>query len=77
MHTGRQLQRCAASDASPITFQHCDGSSKCTPDAGSHVLILLHGVQLPLDKQRSIAEELDRTPGECVKKLEELRNKLL
>ena len=34
-------------------------------------------VQMPLDKQRSIAEQLDRTPGEVLKKLEDLRNKLL
>lgn len=33
--------------------------------------------QLPPEKQRSIAEELDRTPGEVLKKLEDIRNKLL
>jgi splicing factor 3B subunit 3 len=33
--------------------------------------------QLPADKQRSIAEELDRTPGEVLKKLEDIRNKIL
>lgn len=33
-------------------------------------------VQLSADKQRSIAEELDRTVGEVFKKLEDIRNKL-
>ncbi|KAK9814939.1 hypothetical protein WJX73_002520 [Symbiochloris irregularis] len=33
--------------------------------------------QVPLDKQKAMAEELDRTPGEVLKKLEDLRNKLL
>jgi len=32
---------------------------------------------LDLDKQKSIAEELDRTPSEVLKKLEDIRNKLL
>ena len=32
---------------------------------------------LPADKQRSIAAELDRTPGEVLKKLEDVRNKVL
>ena len=32
---------------------------------------------LPLEKQREIAEELDRTPNEVVKKLEDLRNRIL
>lgn len=34
-------------------------------------------LQLPAEKQRSIAEELDRSPGEVLKKLEDIRNKLL
>ena len=34
-------------------------------------------LQLTADKQRSIAEELDRTPGEVLKKLEDIRNKIL
>lgn len=32
---------------------------------------------LPLDLQRKIADELDRTPGEILKKLEEARNKII
>lgn len=32
---------------------------------------------LPASKQRAIAEELDRTPGEVLKKLEDIRNKIL
>jgi len=32
---------------------------------------------LPAAKQRSIAEELDRSPGEVLKKLEDIRNKIL
>ncbi|PPR91552.1 hypothetical protein GOBAR_AA29134 [Gossypium barbadense] len=32
---------------------------------------------LPLDLQRKIADELDRTPGEIMKKLEEIRNKII
>ena len=32
---------------------------------------------LPLEKQRSVAEELDRTPNEVVKKLEDMRNRIL
>ena len=38
---------------------------------------ILLPMQLPPEKQRSIAEELDRTPGEVLKKLEDIRNKLL
>ena len=33
--------------------------------------------QMPADKQRAVAEELERTPGEVLKKLEDLRNALL
>ncbi|KAK9824249.1 hypothetical protein WJX72_008915 [[Myrmecia] bisecta] len=33
--------------------------------------------QMAPEKQRSIAEELDRTPGEVLKKLEDIRNKIL
>ncbi|GFY82220.1 cleavage and polyadenylation specificity factor (CPSF) A subunit protein [Actinidia rufa] len=32
---------------------------------------------LPMDLQRKIADELDRTPGEILKKLEEVRNKII
>lgn len=32
---------------------------------------------LPLDLQRKIADELDRTPGEILKKLEDVRNKII
>lgn len=32
---------------------------------------------LPPEKQRTIAEELDRTPGEVLKKLEVIRNSIL
>ncbi|XP_057733272.1 spliceosome-associated protein 130 A [Arachis stenosperma] len=32
---------------------------------------------LPMDLQKKIAEELDRTPGEIMKKLEEIRNKII
>lgn len=32
---------------------------------------------LPMDKQRLIASELDRTPAEIIKKLEDMRNRLL
>lgn len=32
---------------------------------------------LPMDFQRKIADELDRTPGEILKKLEEVRNKII
>ncbi|CAK9160086.1 unnamed protein product [Ilex paraguariensis] len=32
---------------------------------------------LPLDLQRKIADELDRTPAEILKKLEEVRNKII
>ena len=34
-----------------------------------------HAAQLPADKQRAIADELDRTVGEVIKKLEDIRNK--
>jgi len=34
-------------------------------------------MSLPSDKQRGIASELDRTPAEIVKKLEDMRNRLL
>merc|ERR1711920_1089454 len=34
-------------------------------------------VLLPHDKQRLIASELDRTPAEIIKKLEDMRNRLL
>ena len=33
--------------------------------------------QLPSDKQRAIAEQLDRTPGEVLKKLEDIRNRVI
>lgn len=33
--------------------------------------------QLPSDKQRQVAEELDRTPGEVLKKLEDVRNRII
>jgi hypothetical protein len=32
---------------------------------------------LPADMQRKIADELDRTPGEILKKLEGIRNKII
>lgn len=32
---------------------------------------------LPLESQRKIADELDRTPAEILKKLEEVRNKIV
>jgi splicing factor 3B subunit 3 len=32
---------------------------------------------LPADMQRKIADELDRTPGEILKKLEDIRNKII
>lgn len=32
---------------------------------------------LPLDLQKKIAEELDRTPGEILKKLEDVRNRII
>ena len=34
-------------------------------------------LQAPAEKQQSIAEELDRTPGEVLKKLEDIRNRVL
>ena len=40
-------------------------------------LNVLPVAQLPADKQRSIAEELDRSSGEVMKKLEDIRNKIL
>ncbi|KFM25355.1 Splicing factor 3B subunit 3 [Auxenochlorella protothecoides] len=33
--------------------------------------------QLPIDKQRQIASELDRSPGEVLKKLEDVRNRII
>ncbi len=33
--------------------------------------------QLSADKQRAVATELDRTPGEVLKKLEDMRNKII
>ena len=33
--------------------------------------------QITMDKQQGIAEELDRTPGEVLKKLEEVRNRVI
>ena len=33
--------------------------------------------QLPADKQRSVAEELDRSVGEVLKKLEDVRNRII
>jgi splicing factor 3B subunit 3 len=32
---------------------------------------------MPGAKQRAVAEELERTPGEVLKKLEDMRNKIL
>lgn len=32
---------------------------------------------LPMDMQRKIADELDRTPAEILKKLEDARNKII
>jgi splicing factor 3B subunit 3 len=32
--------------------------------------------QLPAAKQKSIADELERTPGEILKKLEDIRNQV-
>jgi hypothetical protein len=32
---------------------------------------------LPADMQRKIADELDRTPGEILKKLEDIRSKII
>ena len=32
---------------------------------------------LPLGEQRRNADEIDRTPGEILKKLEEVRNKII
>ncbi|KAF2584811.1 hypothetical protein F2Q70_00037502 [Brassica cretica] len=32
---------------------------------------------LPIDLQRKIADELDRTPAEILKKLEDARNKII
>jgi splicing factor 3B subunit 3 len=32
---------------------------------------------LPADKQKSVAEQLERTPGEVAKKLEDVRNRLM
>lgn len=40
------------------------------------MLPLAHS-QAPTAKQRGMAEELDRTPGEVLKKLEDIRNKIL
>jgi hypothetical protein len=34
-------------------------------------------LQAPSAKQKAMAEELDRTPGEVLKKLEDIRNKIL
>lgn len=34
-------------------------------------------LQLHPDKQKAIAEELDRNPGEVLKKIEDIRNKIL
>ena len=33
--------------------------------------------QLTAEKQRNIAEQLDRTPGEVLKKLEDIRNRVI
>lgn len=33
--------------------------------------------QLPLEKQRTVAEDIDRTPGEVLRRLEEVRNKVM
>jgi splicing factor 3B subunit 3 len=33
--------------------------------------------QIPAKKQQVIAEAMDRTPGEMLKKLEDIRNKIL
>ena len=33
--------------------------------------------QITPDKQKAIAEELDRNPGEVLKKLEDVRNRIL
>jgi splicing factor 3B subunit 3 len=32
---------------------------------------------MPAAKQKAVAEELERTPGEVLKKLEDMRNKIL
>jgi hypothetical protein len=44
---------------------------------GIECLAVLWPLQLAPEKQRAIAEELDRTPGEVLKKLEDIRNKIL
>ncbi len=33
--------------------------------------------QMPAAKQKHVAEELERTPGEVLKKLEDVRNKIM
>ena len=40
-------------------------------------LLILCDLQLPAAKQLDIANELDRKPGEVLKKLEDIRNKIL
>ena len=65
--------------------------STCSPAAPAHLQLLgspswlmavtRHSlcifVQITPDKQKAIAEELDRNPGEVLKKLEDVRNRIL
>lgn len=50
--------------------------------ADRHMLLIttnhhIPPAQLPLDKQRTISDDIDRTPGEVMRRLEELRNKVM
>lgn len=68
----------------PLLLSRCPLSLSCSPLSSYRLLIALlcpankaFVLQLHPDKQRAIAEELDRNPGEVLKKIEDIRNKIL
>ena len=62
----------AMSHACSIMLHLC-----AAPHSNCMFYILTVCLQLHPDKQRAIAEELDRNPGEVLKKIEDIRNKIL
>ena len=68
-----ELASCCSADRS---YLHCERAHAQVKDVVDGDLCEQFP-QMPADKQRAIAEELERTPGEVLKKLEDLRNALL
>ena len=61
-----QVQRCAHFHSTATLAQNVIDGDLCEQYP-----------QITMDKQQGIAEELDRTPGEVLKKLEEVRNRVI